>query len=150
MICLWLESILDIVTNVSAIKNWFKHSLGSFKPNCQLTATGHGCARTAEAAVTVLPDYNHDCARATNTHNHNTVRAMSINMLHLTDTGKSVKEIRQYCDPSIGKIYTLIPVKHIYIKVRLYTSNFIRPQCMKRNIIRFVHKFVFTLQIRTL
>ena len=58
------------------------------------------------------------------------------------DTGMSVKEITMYRDPTIWTTDTLIPVRHIDIEARLITLNFTRPQCVKRNIMRFVHKFV--------
>ena len=141
MICLWLENILDIITNQSAINTRFEDSLTSFKLNCQLAAVGHGCARTVEAVVTIVTDYGQGCARITNVQNRDTMRAMSVYMLYLTDTGMSVKEIRLYSDP-VPSIF--------FIEVRLYTSDFMRAQCFKRNIMRFVHKFIFTLQIRIL
>ena len=62
MICLWLEIIVDIILNQSAITSRFTDSLGSFKPNRQLLAIGHGCARTAEAEVTVVSGYGRGCA----------------------------------------------------------------------------------------
>ena len=67
MICLWLEMILDAISNQSAITSWFTNSLGSFKPNCQLVAVGHDCARITEAAVTVVPGYGHGFARRSTT-----------------------------------------------------------------------------------
>ena len=81
MLCLWLEIILDVISNQSAITSQFADRLGSFKRNCQLAAVGHDCARTTEAAVTVVPGYGHDCSRTSNTQNHDTVRALSVHML---------------------------------------------------------------------
>ena len=81
MICLWLEIILDAISNQSAITSRFTDRVGSFKPNCQLAAVGHDCARTTEAVVTVVPGYGHGCARTTYTQNHDTVRSISVHML---------------------------------------------------------------------
>ena len=81
MIFLWLEIILDAISNQSAITSRFADRLRSFKPKCQLVAVGHDCARTTEVAVTVVPGYGQDCARTTNTQNHDTVRAISGHML---------------------------------------------------------------------
>ena len=86
----------------------FPDRLGSFKPNCQLAAVGHDCARTTEAAVTVVPV-------------------------------PQTRKITLYRDPTIWTIGTLIPVRHIYIEARPNTLNFNRPQCARRNIMRFVH-----------
>ena len=137
MICLWLEIILDVISNQSAITSRFTDRLGSFKPNCQLAPVGHDCARTTEAAVAVVPGYSHGCARTTNTQNHDIVRAISVHML--PDTWMSVKETTLYRDSTIWSMDTLIPVRHIYIEAQPNTPNFNRPQCVKRNIMRFVH-----------
>ena len=63
------------------ISSRFTESLGSFKPSHQLATVGHGCARTTEAVVTVVPVYCHSYARTTNMQNHNAVSAMSVHML---------------------------------------------------------------------
>ena len=42
----------------------------------QLAAVGHGCARTSEAAVTVVTGYGHGCARTTNTRNRDSANAV--------------------------------------------------------------------------
>ena len=81
MICLWLETIPDNTLNHSAITSCYTDSLGSFKPSRQLAAVGHDCARTTEAAVTVVPGYGHGCARTTNARNRDAVSAMSVHML---------------------------------------------------------------------
>ena len=81
MICLWLETIPDNTLNHSAITSCFTNRLGSFKPRRLLAAVGHDCARTIEAAVTVVPGYGHGCARATNTRNRDAVSAVSVHML---------------------------------------------------------------------
>ena len=78
-----------------------------------------------------------------------TLWRLYLHICYLTDTGMSVKEITLYRDPIIWTMDTLIPVKHIYIEARRYTPNFNRPQCVKKNIMRFVHKIVYPVDQNT-
>ena len=68
-------------SRTNPVASRFTDKLESFKPNRRLDPVGHGCARTSEAAVTVVPGYGHDCARTTITRNHNRVSIMFVPML---------------------------------------------------------------------
>ena len=151
MICLWLEIILDVFLNQSVITNRFTDRLGSFKPNCQLAAVGHDCARITEAQlVTIVPVLQRQRSQlcpatitvvsVPQTRKTMTLWRLYLYICYLTDTWMSVKEITLYRDPTIWTMDTLIPVRHIHTEARPQnTSYFNRPQCVKRNIMRFAH-----------
>ena len=70
--------------------------------------------------------------------------ALCVYICYLTDTEMSIQEIVRYRAPIMWTIDTPMHAGYIY-GVKLYTLTFNRPQYVKRNILRFVHKFSFTL-----
>ena len=99
------------------------HTRGARSQRC---TTGHGCvrqlSRLCPTTVTVVP--------VLQTLKITILWVLYPSICYLTDAGMPIKEIIQYRDPSIWKIDSPIPVKHIYIEARLYTPNFTLPQCV--------------------
>ena len=130
--------------NPSGITSHFTDSLVSFKPNHQLAAVGHDCAHTTAASVMVVPGYGQGCALNTSMRNHDTVSAMFA-PCYLTDTGM-FKRINKVLWPFyMNNIYTYTQPAYFLLKPVFILSFSPCLSVSKRNILKFVCKFIFTL-----
>ena len=114
VICLWLEIILDVISNQSAITSRFTDRLSWTVGQPQLVTIVPVLQRQRSqlcpATVTVVP--------VLQTHKITALWGLHLYISYLTDTGMSVKHIKLHRDPTIWTMDTLIPVRHIYIDAR--------------------------------